>query len=44
MTLGADEKKRLEARIAGLEEELEDEQSNVAVRKTRLTLYLIYLY
>jgi hypothetical protein len=31
MTLGADEKKRLEARIAGLEEELEDEQSNVAV-------------
>lgn len=31
MTLGVDEKKRLEARIAALEEELEDEQSNIVV-------------
>lgn len=31
VTLGADEKKRLEARISSLEEELEEEQSNVEV-------------
>lgn len=30
-TLSADEKKRLEARISSLEEELEEEQSNVEV-------------
>lgn len=32
MNLSSDEKKRLEARIQSLEEELEDEQSNVEVR------------
>ena len=32
VTISADEKKRLEARISTLEEELEEEQSNVEVR------------
>lgn len=33
VTLSADEKKRLEARISTLEEELEEEQSNVEVKR-----------
>lgn len=33
VTLSVDEKKRLEARISTLEEELEEEQSNVEVRR-----------